>query len=275
MRRVYILGWIVIIVLSLAGCTSPESDEPVPTMVDLTRLPTERFLRENAPPAGWESLALDPIDRLLPQHHQSWTYTITGSFEGTYSDTGEPAAGEFEAVVQVNEVGQAQRVLLSAEGDAFLSNEVLLKLEGVRFSNDYYVVDINGRCSHDETSGTAVADLGAGQLIGGVGRAVYTGHRQEIEGHPVWLYTFTPGDVRLPAIHRTPDSVVALAADLWAAPDLNAVLLYTVTASVERVTLLWADQAEPKLVSGTLYLRYELSIPDLNVPPNISIPNGC
>jgi hypothetical protein len=274
MRRLKIAGMVLIIVIGLVGCASSEPETPLPTLVDLTQLPTARFLTENAPPAGWGLLDLEPINRFLAEHHQSWTYTVSGSFEGTFDGDGQPAEGYFEAVVQVNALGQAQRVILTADGSAFF-NEASLKLEGVRFSNDYYVVDINGRCSKNEQSGSAIADLSAGQLIGGVRRAIPTGHRQEIEGVPAWQYTFAPNDARLPAIHRTPNSTVALAADLWIAPDLNAVLQYDVTAKVENVYILWADQAASSTVSGTLYLRYALSIPDLDVVPNISIPHGC
>jgi hypothetical protein len=274
MRRLIITGMVLIIVIGLVGCTSSEPETPLPALVDLTQLPTSRFLTENAPPAGWGLLDLEPINRLLAEHHQSWTYTVSGSFEGTFDGDGQPAEGHFQAVVQVNELGQAQRVILTADGSAFL-NEASLKLEGVRFSNDYYVVDINGRCSKNDQSGSAIADLSAGQLIGGVQRAIPTGHRQEIAGVPAWQYTFAPNDARLPAIHRTPDSYVALAADLWIAPDLNAVLQYDVTATVRNVYILWADQTVSSTVSGTLYLRYALSVPDLDVIPNISIPHGC
>lgn len=264
--------WIV--VLGLPGCTPSESDTPLPTLVDLTQLPTARFLTENAPPVGWGLVNLDPITVFLAEYHQSWTYTVSGSFEGTFDSDGQPTEGRFEAVVQVNELGQAQRVVLTVEGGAFL-DEGTLKLEGVRFSNDYYVVDINGRCAKNEESGAAIADLSAGQLIGGVSRAIPTGHRQTIEDVPAWQYTFAPADARLPAIHRTPDSYVAIAADVWVAPDLNAVLRYDVTATVQKVSILWAEQTESRTVSGTLYLRYVLNIPELDVIPNISIPHGC
>jgi hypothetical protein len=273
MRRLGTAGLVLLIVMG--GCTSSGSDTPLPTLVDLTQLPTSRFLTENAPPAGWRALELDPINRFLPEYHQAWTYTVSGSFEGTFDASGQPATGQFQAAVQVNEPGQAQRVVLTAEGGAFLSNEVLLKLEGVRFSNDYYVVDINGRCSKNEESGPAIADLSAGELIGGVSRAIPTGHQQALNGVQAWQYTFAPSDARLPAIHRTPDSYVALAADLWIAPSLGAVLQYELTATVEKVFILWSDQTNSSTVSGTLYLHYELSIPDLDVTPNISIPHGC
>ncbi len=274
MRRLRIAGITLLLVIGIGGCTSPESDVPIPTKVDLTQLPTVRFLTENAPPVGWGSLALDPISNLLPEHHQSWTYTVQGSFEGTFDTSGDPATGQFEAVVQVNNLGQAQRVVLTAEGSAFMPGD-MLQLEGVRFSNDYYLVDVNGRCTKNEESGSAIADLSAGELIGGVGRAVPTGHQQTIKGAQAWQYTFAPMDARLPAIHRTPDSYVALAADLWIAPELNAVLQYQLTATVAGVYILWADQTASSPVSGTLFLQYDLNVPELDVTPNISIPHGC
>jgi hypothetical protein len=273
-RRVGIAGIALLIVIASAGCTSPQSDTPLPTKVDLTQLPTVRFLTENAPPAGWGTLALDPINRLLSEHHQTWTYTVKGSFEGTFDTSGEPASGQFEADVQVNNLGQAQRVVLTAEGNAFLPGD-MLQLEGVRFSNDYYLVDVNGRCTKNEESGSAVADLSAGDLIGGVGRAVPTGHQQVMQDAQAWQYTFAPMDARLPAIHRLPDSYVALAADLWIAPELNAVLQYQLTATVGGVYILWADQATSSPVSGTLFLQYDLNGQQLDVTPNISIPHGC
>ena len=274
MRRLAIAGIALLIVIGSAGCSSPESNTPLPTRVDLTQLPTVYFLTENAPPAGWGTLALDPINRLLPEHHQSWTYTVKGSFEGTFDTSGERATGQFEAAVQVDNPGQAQRVVLTAEGNAFLPGDKL-QLEGVRFSNDYYLVDVNGRCTKNEESGSAVADLSAGDLIGGVGRAVPTGHQQAMQGAQTWQYTFAPMDARLPAIHRLPDSYVALAADLWIAPELNAVLQYQVTATVGGVYILWADQSASSPVSGTLFLQYDLDVQQLDLIPNISIPHGC
>jgi hypothetical protein len=200
---------------------------------------------------------------------------VTGSFEGVFDADGQPASGQFQATVQANEPGQIRRVVLEIDGNALLSNQGILKLEGVRWSNDYYVVDINGRCTKETQSGSAIADLSAGQLIGGVARAIPTGHRQTFGEVAAWQYTFSPNDARLPAIHTTPESIIILAADLWVAPDLSAVLTYEVTATVQKVYILWADQNTSSTVSGTLYLRYDLSVPDLNVVPNISIPHGC
>lgn len=277
--RISRCGWIfAVLLIALAACSSSGSDSlVVPTRADFDTLPTARFLTENAPPPGFGSLQLDPIDTFLADQ-PGWTYTVTGSFDGVFDATGEPAAGAFEVQVQANELGQTRRVVLEAQGAAFLPENALLRLEGVRFSNDYYIVDVNGLCTVDEggtMGGSAIADLAAGQLIGGVSTAVPSGYRQEIEGLSAWQYTFTAEAMRLPAVHQIADSRVALEADLWVAPGVRAVVRYEVTATVRQVYLLWANQDAADTVSGTLYLRYELNVPELGTLPNISVPHGC
>jgi hypothetical protein len=267
---------LISLTLFITSCNKAQDDTVVPTLASYDTLPTAIFLTENAPPAGFSVVNFDPVDLHLSDR-QGWVYKITGQFDGTFDDSGQPAQGTLDIQVQANELGAARRVVFSAEGLAFLVDEAILKLEGVRFSNDYYLVDVNGRCTSDpggKLGGAEIADLSAGQVIGGVQRAQPTGHRQDIGGIPAWQYGFTTDAVRLPAVHLGADSTVSLQADLWIAPQTNAVLRYEVTAQVTRVHLLWADLAAPT-VSGKLYLRYELSIPDLDVLPNISVPHGC
>ena len=265
------------LVLMLGACGTPETEErPLPTRVDPTTWPTALFLTENAPPVGFGEVDFSAIDRHLEQH-PGWAYTMSGVFDGTEDADGDEVHGEFTVQVEAHEPGQKRRVVLSAEGRAFLPHDALLKLEGVRWSNDYYIVDVNGVCTVDKGGhevGSAVADLSAGALIGGVTRAVPTGHRQTIDGVEAWQYTFAPEAVRLPAVARYPESQVQLQADLWIAPEINAVVRYEVTAQVSRVHLLWADRSG-STVTGTLYLRYELDVPALDVLPNISVPHGC
>lgn len=81
--------------------------------------------------------------------------------------------------------------------------------------------------------------------------------------------------MRLPAVFTGADSAINLQAELWFAPQINAVLRFDVTAQVQRVHLLWSNRAEASTVSGTFYLHYELDIPTLDVAPNISVPHGC
>lgn len=277
-QRLWSVILLVILISSIAACTSsPTDDQPLPTLFDPTRHPTYQFLTEQAPPPGFGELnTLSAVDNTLRQQN-GWTYTVTATFDGIYDVSGDPVTGSITLQVQGNEPSRRRRVLLSAEGGAFLPDEGVLELEGVRFSNDYYMVDVTGACTSDQGGqmvGAAVADLGASNLIGGVTFAIPSGQKQEIGGLQAWQYTFALENMTLPAIHRRTDSRVEVQADLWFAPAVNATLLYEVTANVARVHLLWADQTE-STVSGTLYLRYELDIPALGELPNISVPNGC
>lgn len=243
----------------------------------MTLYPTHQFLTQQAPPQGFGVLTtLGSIDQTLSAQ-TGWAYTVRGTFEGINDATGDPVTGELTLTVQGDEPSQRRRVLLDVGGSAFLPDDGVLAIEGVRVSNDFYTVDVTGECTMDQGGQmmtAEVAALGAGDIIGGVAQAVPTGHQRSIEGLQAWQYTFAPATMRLPAIHRRTDSVVDVQADLWFAPDINAVLLYEVTAQVARVHLLWSDQTAAT-VSGTLYLRYEPDIPTLGVQPNISVPNGC
>lgn len=261
---------IAILISLISACTTPEDNSVVPTVASLDDLPTTQFLTQNAPPAGFGQVNFDPIDSYLP-NHQGWTYIMTGEFEGTFDESGDPAEGSFEAQVWSNELGESRRAVLQVEGTALSPDETRLRLEGVRFSNDYYIVDANGQCSTGGEQTAVIADLTAGQVIGGVKNAVPTGHRQDIEGIPSWQYSFSPQDMRLPAVRRTDESSVALGTELWISPELNAVLVYDVELTVEHVRILWGEQ----LVSGSLKLHYELVVPELDIQPNISIPHGC
>lgn len=273
--------WATILIaggLALTACdlTSPPEDAPIPTLASFETLPTAYFLTQNAPPPGFSTLALDPIERGLTDH-PGWAYTLSGSFSGTFDTSGEAAQGMLSILVQGNELGQARRVVLEVSGSAFAPGEEAVRLEGVRISNDYYLVDVNGRCSQGDSGlvGNAIiADLAAGQIIGGVAQAVPTGQRSTMADLPVWQYTFASQDARLPAVVTQPGSEVTLAADLWVAPDVNAVLRYEITVTVRGVHLLWADRTD-STVSGTLSLRYELDPTAFEQLPNISVPHGC
>lgn len=273
--------WATILIaggLALTACdlTSPSEDAPIPTLASFETLPTAYFLTQNAPPPGFSTLALDPIERGLTDH-PGWAYTLNGSFSGTFDTSGEAAQGTLSVLVQGNELGQARRVVLEVSGSAFAPSEEVVRLEGVRISNDYYLVDVNGRCSQGDSglAGNAIiADLAAGQIIGGVAQAIPTGQRSTVADLPVWQYTFASQDARLPAVVTQPGSEVTLAADLWVAPDVNAVLRYEITVTVRGVHLLWADRTD-STVSGTLSLHYELDPTAFEELPNISVPHGC
>lgn len=272
MRRWLVITWLIVLLAGAAACqTAPAEPQPLPTLVDLNTLPTADFLTQNAPPAGFDEVSFDPLDRNLAAR-PGWTYTVVGEFEGTFAGSDEPAEGRFTLQVWANELGESRRVVLEVEGLA-VSPQEYVRLEGVRISNDTYVVDTNGQCSPGAAgSGSSiVADLSAGELIGGVARAVPTGHRDTIDDVPVWQYTFAPEALRLAAIKREADSRVSVEADLWVSPGLNAVTRFEASVEVADVRILSAEQP----VSGTLFLRYDLDLSQIDIQPNISIPHGC
>lgn len=258
------------LLLALTACSLADTEEPVPTVARLDTLPTAIFLTENAPPAGFDRVTFDPIDARLSDR-QGWRYEVTGRFEGTFDASGESANGTLDLSVQVDELGEARHVVLRVEGGALSPDDDPRRLEGVRLSNDYYIVDTNGVCTAGGDNASVIGDLSAGQIIGGVSQAVPTGHQDEINDVPVWQYTFTPDNVRLPAIHLDEESVVSVDAELWIAPSLNAVLRYDLSVTTRGVRILSGSQP----VSGVLSLRYELDVSSLDTRPNISIPNGC
>jgi hypothetical protein len=263
-----------IIALILTGCSvfSPSNDdnEPLPTLVNPTIYPTDIFLTQNAPPDGFGLISWNPIDIDLSDH-PGWVYTMSGEFSGVFDTSGEAATGNFTALVQSDELGESRRVVLTVQGLAISTHEAQVEVEGVRISNSYYVVNNNDICTSGGEEASAIADLAASQIIGGVIDAVSTGHQQDMQGVHVWNYTFSPENVLMPSLRRNGDSVVDISADLWAAPSINVVVRYELLLNVQHVQVLWGEQP----VSGTLHLLYELSLPDLDQLPNISIPHGC
>lgn len=263
------LCWLALL-LSLAACQAESvTPEPLPTLAEIEALPTVDFLTQNAPPVGFDEVSFDPLDRTLAAR-PGWAYTIVGEFDGTFVDTGEPVEGHYTLEVWADELGESRRARLEVEGLA-VSPQAFVRLEGVRISNDTYVVDINGRCSLDEAGASVVADLSAGQLVGGVARAVPTGHRDTIDDVPVWQYTFAPESLRLAVVRPEADSALSVDADLWVAPGVNAVARFEAVVDVTNARILTAERA----VSGTLFLRYDLDLTQIDTRPNISIPHGC
>lgn len=270
-RELTIILLLLASLLSACDLLSDDSGEIPPTIASLDTLPTAIFLTENAPPSGFSQFTAPAADINL-NARQGWAYTITARFSGTFDDDGSAAEGNLVADIQANVQGEAQRVVLDIAGEAMLPDAAPRKLEGVRFSNDYYLVDVNGICTLDD-SGAAVADLNASQLIGGVQFATPTGHQDDLQDVHVWQYGFTLDRVVLPRtmLKLDADSSVAIEATLWVAPSLNAVMLYELTAQLNSARLLSSERD----VSGKLYLRYELDVAQFDVPPNISVPHGC
>jgi hypothetical protein len=261
-------AWIFMACLVLAGCTAPSA---IPTANSISMSETAQYVTDNAPPApfdqGVQFPQIDDNLGALPSSH----YTVSLSFDGVFSGSQEKTQGSIEAEVFSNELGSARRVILKASGKAFGLNEDR-NVEGVRISNDYYVVDPNKICTKvKDTSPRQIADLSAGTLIGGIKKAAVTPdlRHKPIGSVEAWEYIFLPDDVIPPVMDRSNGGTLSIAAgDLWVAPAWKAVVLYNISLNIEN-TILQGNRELTGQVRGSYKLL------DTGVDYNISIPYGC
>ena len=114
------------------------------------------------------------------------------------------------------------------------------------------------------------ANLGAGDLIGGVLRASPGGQRAVLNGEEAWLYTFAPEDLSIPAIRLGDDGRMTVSGgELWIAPARSAVVRFYVNLDVENAVIF--DRQLP--VTGRVLLRYDVY--EIGEAYNITIPFGC
>ena len=269
----------VIILLVLTSCTRRGQDlDDIPTRVgSLDDLATSQILTRNAPPEGFrETVAFPQVDANL-NDLSNWHYTMTLDFEGVFANTSRPARASTSLDVWFNQFDQSRRVVLTAEGILLGTEaEEPLQREGVRLGPDtFYVLDsvCQGRGSADAD---LLADLRAGDIIGGLLQARSISERGVIHSEDVWRYDFGVDDLNIPALQFNDNSVIAaLTGEFWVAPEHGAVIRFWVTMDVENVIITFlsndADTALP--VSGRVILRYDLF--DIGVNPNITQPFGC
>ena len=109
-----------------------------------------------------------------------------------FDGTQDKAQGSLTADVYSNELASERRVILQAAGSAFSLN-VDRNVEGVRISNDYYLVNQNRVCAKvTDPKDRDVADLTASGLIGGIRKAVPLGERKTVDKIDVWEYPSCP-----------------------------------------------------------------------------------
>jgi hypothetical protein len=257
----------LVLCLLTAGCVS--TPPPLPPTLSIEIAQTSIHLTQNAPPPGFERGVQFPrVDDNLARL-SSWHYRVSLSFDGVYSGTKEPAKGLISAEIYSNEIGGERRVLLKASGAAFGSTD--RNVEGVRISNDYYLVDQNKTCAkvNESPSDRAVADLSAGSLVGGVKKATPVGEHKMVNEIDVWEYAFLPDDVVAPSIELAQGGKPEIVAgDLWVAPSRNAVFEYTITLKVDNAIIQGGRQ-----LTGQVRAAYQLI--ETGVQYNIAIPYGC
>ncbi len=265
MARRYTLS-VVLLLVVLSGCRGLGQTPPPPPM-NPESLATSIALTENAPPPGFENVAFPRVDDGLEELAGA-RYTVDLRFEGVLDQDLSQTVGHIRAEVWLDGFAPARRVVLSAEGDAFVAEP--RRFEAVRLSEDYYLVDENGRCLlNAEETARAVANLDAGSLLGGVIDVPYGGTQAVLNGVQAYRYDVTPQAATLPVINLVEDSALDLTGELWVAPEFHAVVRYYVNVDVSDVRLFESDLA----VSGQVFIRYDVY--DLGVVPNISIPFGC
>ncbi|MEQ9029602.1 MAG: hypothetical protein RLP44_12895 [Aggregatilineales bacterium] len=281
MRRMIVcLFMLILLAGSLAGCNRGTGQDvsDLPTRVtSLDALATSQVLTQNAPPEGFrETVAYPQVDANLASL-PNWHYTMTLQFEGVYAGTPREAVASTRLDVWFNQLDTARRVVLNASGILLGSEaEAPIQREGVRLGPDvYYVIDsvCQGEGSPDAE---LLANLRAGEIIGGLTHASSTSERATINGEQVWRYEFAPEDFNIPALAFSENSQITnLSGEFWVAPVHGAVVRFWVTMDVENVVITFlSDDPDSALpVSGQVVLRYDLF--EIGVNPNITQPFGC
>lgn len=264
---------LTLLLLLITACTPRGiTPEDLPTAItDLDALATEVVLTENAPPAGFrDSISVPEIDANLDDL-SNWRYTVTLEFDGFFADTPRPATASTSATVWYDQFGSERRVVITAEGELLAGGDEAQTLEGVRIGNDSYLVR-EGTCQ--QTTGSdaqALADVGAGELIGGVYNAVPDGTKAVINGEEVWRYAFLQSDLNITSSIQIGEggAMTLLGGELWFAPQHNAVIRFYLTLDVENATVFGSQLP----VTGQAIIRYDLF--DIGIDPNITVPFGC
>lgn len=262
--------WVIIMVgLLLAACQSaPATEAPLPTLAQPEAVATDLALTRNAPPPGFSTVAFPRIDDKLTRL-AGWRYEMTFAFDGVFAQTARTAKTHTTATVSYQQLGNARRVVATIDDDLTKESEPR-RLEGVRLGDDTYLVR-DGIClTNAGDSADVIADLSAGDLLGGVSVAETAAQIATINGEKVWRYGFTTDALIFPSVGFTDSSrILDVQREMWVSPKHDAVVRYYVTAEVENIRLAGAELP----VTGTLILRYDLF--DVGLVPNINIPFGC
>lgn len=255
----------------LAGCGGRgQRPEDLPTPVDLDAMATALPLTQNAPPTPYNNdvTAFEQIDNRLNEL-PGWRYVVEMEFTGVFARTPRQTQATARAEVWFNQFASARRVLLNTSGE-LIGREEDTGYEAVRLGPDAFLVQGNTCLSNAGTDAEIAADLRAGDLVGGVRRAVPAGRRATLNGEDVWLYSFAPEDLVLPSVRLADGGTMTVASsELWIAPARNAVVRFWANIDLENAVLL--DRQLP--VTGRLILRYDLY--DVGTAVNITVPFGC
>jgi len=251
----------------LAACQQ-QPPQVIPTRAQPEAVATSIHLTENAPPPGFDTVSFPRIDGNT-EALSGWRYEMIFAFNGVFARTPRETAVQTSATITYNQVGTARRVIAQIDNDLEAPGDPL-QLEAVRRGEEVYLVR-EGNCILNATEDAQLlADLSAGDLLGGVQRATTAAEIATINGEQVWRYDFTMDNLLLPNVGFREDTVILdLRQELWVSPEHNAVVRFYVTMEAENITVFGSTLP----VSGAVLLRYDLH--EIGTMPNISIPFGC
>lgn len=261
------LGGVLICVGWLSACAAPQ---PVlPTVAVPGQAATQAIQTENAPPVGYNTLAIPRIDANLNQL-LGWRYEMSLAFEGVFARTTREVQARTDATVWYNQIASARRVLADVENgleDDFTPTQY----EAVRLGPDAFLVRDETCLSNAGEDAQVAADLSAGTLLGGLNNATVTLEKAIINGEEVWRYDFSQADLVLPNVGLSGESarINAMRGELWFAPEHDVVIRYYLTLDIENGSVF--QSALP--VTGQVILRYDVF--DIGVAPNLNVPYGC
>lgn len=257
--------------LLVAACTTPRGMQPedIPTRASIEGLSTALPLTQNAPPAPFDGTitTFSNVDNGLTEL-SGWRYVVQLDFDGVFADTPREAKASAQAEVSFNQLSSARRINVTTSGELIGQSEDT-SYEAVRLGPDAFLIK-DGACSQGNADAKTAADLRAGELVGGVSRAVPGGRRATINGEDVYLYSFDAADLVLPAIRVGDNGAINLTnGELWISPEHNAVVRFYLNLDVQNVAIF--DRQLP--VSGQVRMRYDLY--DIGSDFNITTPFGC
>lgn len=254
-----------LILLTVAACRP--TNNVVPTVAEPDAIATGIVLTENAPPTGFETVSFPQVDANLGEL-AGWRYEMEFEFIGRFAGTSRDARALTRATVTYNQLASARRVIATVQQDLQGENAPIL-FEAARLGPDTFLL-IDNQCVNSPDDAALVADLSAGDLLGGISTATTAAKKQIINGENVWLYNFETDALRLANIGMTDASrILSVVQELWVSPEHNAVVRYYVTVEAENISVF----ASTLPVSGTLIIRYDLY--DIGIAPPINIPFGC
>lgn len=265
---------LICIGLLLAGCQqrglSPD-DLPTP-ITDLEAFATHQVMTRNAPPPFFRDGVRVPLIDQATDTLPHWRAEVHLQFDGVFAGTSRQTRAASDAEIWFSQAGNQRRIVLEVQGELLTSTPSgEERAEGVRVGEDLFVVQ-EGVCTpvDSDSAAAVIADLSAGDMIGGVREAIPDGQRATINRAEVWRYTFLQDALVLSGVvPREGGRVTLLGSELWFAPAHNTVIRFYVTLDVENASVFGSQLP----VTGQVVMRYDLT--DIDIEPNITVPFGC